>query len=383
MLNHKPSTKRGMKFRIYPTDVQSRYLNKVIGCCRFVYNHSLGQIKEVGRTPSKYTLINNIIDLKKEYSWLTECSSTALQQSVIDLSTAYSMFFKKVSKYPVFKKKGFKNSFRLVGNTFGLRNNRLRLEKCPGDIKIQWGGLHPINPSSVTITRTPSGKFYASFMCEFIPQSTSGKKVIGIDLGLKSFLVTSDGNEVENPKCFNRGSRKLKRLQQSLSRKIKGSNNRNKDKIKVAICHERIANRRSDFLHKLSRNLVNESQVIGVESLRVSNLIKNRKLSKSIQDAAWSIFRRFLIYKATDSSHCKVVEIGRFYPSSHICGNTGLRLERKLRLSERWWDCPHCGERHDRDLNAAINILNESLRVLSLLSVEELAKVDIIFTEVE
>lgn len=206
-------------------------------------------------------------------------------------------------------------------------------------------------------------------MCKVVPQLTYGQGIIGLDLGVKDYIVTSNGDKISNPKFFSKSQKKLKRLQQSFSRKKKGSNNRNKARIKVARCYEHITNQRNNFLHNLSRKLVNENQVIGLETLMISNMIKNRKLSKVIQDASWSAFIRMLVYKAEESNWCKIGYADRFYPSTHICNETKLKLDHKLKLSERTWDCPYCNKQHDRDINAAMNIRDDILEKMKELKV--------------
>lgn len=224
----------------------------------------------------------------------------------------------------------------------------------------------PSEPSSATITKTSTGKYYISFVCEYIPNKTNGNGEIGIDLGIKDFIVTSNGDKITNPKYYKLHERNLKRKQQVLSRSKKGSNNRNKARLKVASIHEKLSNLRNNFQHQLSRKLINENQVIGIENLMVKNMVKNRKLSKSISQVAWSSFINKLLYKAIESQHCNIVRMDTFYPSTHICNSTQKKLDFKLNLKDRDFKCPHCNLVHDRDTNAAMNIRDEAVRQLAL-----------------
>ena len=372
---------KGFKYPIYPTLEQEELLARTFGCCRYVYNRGIADAKRdyafyqahkaalPGLTPpttSGYDFVNKLTPYKRELEcvWLSDVSSVALQQTMMHLGDAFSRFYKARKGFPVFKKKQAAQSFSLVGQAFTLRDGVFTIAKSKTPMAIIFSRPLPSAPTSCTISRTPSGKYYASFTCEYIPVKTHGQGKIGIDLGLKDFLVTSDGERVANPKPFVRAQRALKRAQQALARKRKGSCNRTKARVKVAQAHERTSNKRSDFLHKLSRRLVNENQVIGVEKLRVANMVRNRHLSKAIQDVGWRSFTTMLDYKAAESQNCSIVYMDSFFPSSHLCSTTKQRLDRKLSLSERTWTCPHCDETHDRDLNAAINIRDEALETL-------------------
>ena len=391
-LNEGVLIQRGYKFRIYPTPDQIINLEKTFGCVRLIYNTLLDQsikeyeqyklIKELNKESlikrpdvSGFTLAKQITILKQnpDYAFLAEVSSCALKSKAHDLGKAFSNFFKTKKGFPQFKKKHGLQSFRLNhderASYFKVIENKLYLPLRKDGIKIQLDRSLPSVPSSVTISKSRSGKYFASFLCKVEPRLTNGTGIIGIDLGLKDFIVTSDGIKINNPKFFNKSQQKLKRLQQSLSRKKKGSSNRNKARIKVAKCYEHISNQRNSFLHNLSRQLVNENQVIGIETLTVSNMIRNRKLSKAIQDVSWSTFIRMLVYKAEESSWCKIGYADRFYPSTHICNETRLKLDRKLKLSEREWQCPYCNQLHDRDINAACNIRDSILEKLTELKV--------------
>jgi putative transposase len=280
---------------------------------------------------------------------------------MLHLGSAFSTFFKNRKGYPAFKSKHGKQSFSLMSFNLRFKEKELFIPKSKDPLRVKWSRELPNSPSSATINKTPSGKYFISFVCEYIPVKTNGTGQIGLDLGLKDFLVTSDGTKISNPKYLKNKERHLKRVQQALSRKKKGSKNRAKARIKVALVHEKIVNTRNDFLHKLSTNIINENQVIGVEKLKVSNMIKNHSLAKSISDVAWGRFCQMLNYKALASQNCSIVYMDTWYPSSHLCSVDGYLLEHKLKLSDRLWTCPQCGTVHDRDINAAKNILKVTL----------------------
>ncbi len=376
--------KKGYRYPIYPTAEQKELLAKTFGCCRYVYNRALAESKldysnylELKKLNSKalkpkvsgYDLANRLSTYKANpaSSWLSEVSSVALQQSLLHLGSAYSSFFKRGGKgFPSFKKRYHKQSFSLMTTSFQVKDNQLFIAKCKEAVPIDWTRELPNYPSSATITKTPTGKYFIVFICEYTPTKTAGAGKIGLDLGIKDFLTTSDGIKIANPKHLYTYQKRLRRAQQALSKKTKDSKNYQKAKLKVAKIHELIRNLRSNFQHQLSRQLINDNQVIGIETLKVANMVRNRKLSKSIADASWSSFIAKLIYKAQESQHCDIVKIDSFYPSSHICNRTQKKLEYKLKLSERIWKCPYCGDTHDRDINAAINIRDEALRVQAI-----------------
>ena len=244
---------------------------------------------------------------------------------------------------------------------FTLKDGRFTIAKMKEPLHVVWSRDLPSVPSSCTLSMTPSGEYYVSFTCEYTPPKTSGTKVTCIDLGLTHLATLSDGTKIDNPRHYQKTQQRLKRLQQSLCRKKKGSKNRNKARIRVARCHQRIVAQRNDYLHKLSRTLVNENQVIGLETLKVLNMVRNGILAKHIHSAAWATLTSFIAYKAQESQHCRVILMNPYFPSSHICAATGKKLDRKLDLRERSWDCPHCGQKHDRDVNAAQVIATEAL----------------------
>jgi putative transposase len=381
---------KGYKFPIYPTEAQKKLFINTFGACRYVYNRILEDIKAEYEAYKEACKTSGAIELKKpsvnaydltkrltiikaqgDAPWLNDVSSVALQQSAIHLADAFKNFFKAKKGYPDRKRDRGNQSFTLTRSSFSFKEGKLYVAKSEEPLEVHYTRELPSEPSSLIITKTPLGEYYISFVCEYTPTKTSGTKLIGIDLGLSSLITLSDGTKIANPYFYRKSERKLRRLQQAFSRKQKESNNRRKAHIALAKCHKRIKNRRLDQLHKLTRTLVNECQVIGLENLAVKNMIKNPKLSKSIQDASWSTLLKLLSYKAAESQHCTVILVDRYFPSSHLCSVTGKHLGRKLNLKERLWYCPHCGQIHDRDVNAAVNIAKEAMMAYYSLSPEE------------
>lgn len=352
------------KFRIYPNAVQREWFARQFGACRFVYNHFLraridyyvahkdDPVKK-GLTYHDTALALTQLKKAEGYEWLKEVNSQALQQALRDLDRAFNNFFNKRAQFPRFKTKRGEQAFH-VPQGFKVDGNHLTLPKV-GAVKMV---VHrPIDGEirNVTIRKTASGRYYAMLTCRVeLPEPQPKQGEVGIDVGLKSFLVTSKGEVVEHPRHLLKAEKRLKRLQRSLSRREKGSNNREKARLRVARQHEKVANARQDFLHKLSRRLVDENQVIYAEDLNVKGMLANRHLAKRIADSGWGELFRQLTYKGawygTDFH-----QIHRFSPSSkrcHVCGY----IYQGLRLSEREWVCPECSTAHDRDKNAAINI---------------------------
>jgi putative transposase len=350
------------KYRISPTIMQQELISKHIGCCRFVYNLAL-ECKQMAWAGNKvnlscFDLIKQLPVLKIECKWLKEVNSQSLQQSIVNLETAYTKFFKGQGNFPNFKKKTARQSFSVLQNII-INNGKIIIPKFKKGIEIV---LHrPIKGEirQATISKTSTGKYFVSILCEtgetIIPKKVvTENTTVGIDLGIKTFLVSSAGQKFENPKFLKISLSKLKFVQSKYS-KNKGK----RTKYKLAILHEKIANQRKDFLHKTSTQLIRENQSIAIEDLAVSNMVKTHKLAQSISDAGWGMFVRMLEYKA-EWNGINILKIGRFEPSSKICNACGS-INKELTLKDRKWTCK-CGILHDRDLNAAINIKNFALK---------------------
>lgn len=364
---------KSYKIRLYPNKEQKILLEKHFGCIRFVYNHFLNlrnvEYKANNVNMSYYDTANELSVLKtnEEFTFLNEVNSQSLQWSLRFLDIAFRNFFRGQTKFPNFKKKSNNQSFKVpVNSTFKLKNNKLIIPKFKEGInfrgKLELENLVKFN--SVNISKTPSGKYYASLQGEFnYNPLEQNDNQIGIDLGIKDFLVTDKGDKYDNPKYLKKSLKKLKYEQKQLNKKIKGSKSREIQRILVSLIHEKITNKRMDFLHKLSQKIVNENQVICLENLSVKNMLKNHKLAQSILDVSWSKFIEMLKYKS-EWNDKQLVQIDRFYPSSKSCSDCHY-INDNLTLKDREWTCPSCGINHDRDINAAKNILTQGLNILS------------------
>ena len=362
------------KFRICPTAEQEILLAKHFGCTRFVYNHFLNERKEQYQRDKKsdnyYAQAKSLTGIKKkeETEWLKEVNSQTLQFALRSLDTAFLNFFRGNAQFPKFKSRKHKNSFTVPQNGC-VSNGLLFIPKFKDGIKIKLHRDIVGKIGKISISKTPTGKYYVSIFTEqVIKNLPKTNKQVGVDLGLKDFVITSDGEKFKNNRYTKKYAKKLKKAQQHLSRKQKGSNGFEKQKLKVAKIHEKIGSCRLDTLHKVSHKLVNEFDVIVCEDLNVKGMIKNHKLSKHIADASWGNFVTLLQYKC-DWYAKELVKVNRFYPSSKTCGDCGW-INQELRLSDREWTCNSCGVVHDRDINASKNILKEGLKNISAGTVE-------------
>ena len=354
---------KAFKYRFYPTPEQTDLLSKTFGCCRYVWNTLLDwRSKEYSLKANKINYSKSCLkltDIKKETEWLNEVSSVALQQSLRNQDSAFSNFFKKIAAYPTFKKKNSKQSFRLTLCGFEIKNGEVFIAKNKQPLDIHWSQPLVGEASSIVISKDSSGRYFVSFGTEVeIEQLPVLNNIIGVDLGLTDFAITSDGQKFKPLKSFLKYQKRLKLVQQRFFKK-RAKKNKDKARIRVAKVYNKMADSRKDFQHKLSTKLIRENQTIAIEDLNVKGMVKNHKLAKHIQDAGWSEFVRQLKYKALWYGR-KIIQISPWYPSSKLCSDCGFKAE-KMPLDVREWTCLNCGEHHDRDINAAINIRTAGL----------------------
>lgn len=362
---------KAFKFCLLPTRDQEVLLAKHFGCSRFIYNHFLEE-KQKHYLENKTTLnfnqcAANLVKKKKdeEFQWLKEVNSQVLISTLMNLETAYGNFFRKKSRFPRFKSKKNKNNFNIPQHIFLKSSNTIQIPKFKEGLKFIKHRELMGEIKSATISKSTTGKYYISILC-VVEKPTKNKKTgksIGIDLGIKDFIITSEGQRYRNPKFIRKYERRLAKKQRILSRKEKGSRGRDKARIAVAKVHEKITNSRNDMQHKVSSKLVRDYDLIAIEDLNVKGMVKNHKLSKAISDVAWSSFVTKLKYKA-EWNDKEVIVIDRFYPSSKTCSYCD-HVKESLSLNERAWTCSKCNTIHDRDVNASKNILRRALAIQS------------------
>jgi putative transposase len=354
---------KAFKYRFFPSDEQTAQLARTFGCARYVYNQALEfrskSWQQENKSVGYHETASKLTDWKKETekAFLSEVSSVVLQQSLLNLDTAFTNFFEKRAQYPKFKSRRARQSARYATNAFTYRDGRITLAKQSEPLDISWSRQLPEDTKIVnlTVSRDTCGRYFVSILVETdVEPLKMAEAEAGIDVGIKTLATTSDGAKLENPRPLLRREKRLKKLQRRVSRKVKGSNNRKKAGLKVARLHARISDTRRDTLQKFTTRVIRENQAIYVEGLNVAGMVQNHNLAKHIADAAFGEIFRELEYKAKWYGRT-YLPLDRYFPSSKLCSTCGHLLE-ELPLSVRGWDCPACGVRHDRDINAAINI---------------------------
>ena len=362
--------KQRYNYRVYPTNNQKQLLAQLFGCCRVVYNDAVALCQQIyrdgGKKPNNTQLQKLLITQAKktkERQWLSNVSNIPLQQSLNDLNQAYSNFFDSCKgkrkgqkvKPPKFKSRKSKQTARFTRGGFKIGQHKIKLSKI-GKVKIEWSRKLPSQPSSATVIKDSADRYFISFVVETNPDTLPDNgQSVGIDLGIETFATLSDGQKIKSPKPLKEKLKKLRRCQRNLSRKKKGSNRYNKARKRVAKVHAKVKDTRTDFLHKLSTNIIRENQTIVLEDLNVSGMIKNRKLSKAISDMGWRTFRTMLEAKSEMYGR-EFIVIDRWTPTSQVCSHCGFNGGKK-ELNVREWTCINCGTTHDRDENASKNIL--------------------------
>ena len=376
---------RAIKVRLYPNKEQEQKINKTLGCYRFVYNHMLALKQEAYKRDktnlglcelSKYLL--GTLRKDEQYAWLKEENSAVMQQAIRQMLTAYGNFFKQNKGFPKFKSKKDKQSALFRIGTISRRNTfetrHITLTKPLKNIKFRCSDLYLSrlqkynkNIRSATLSKSKSGNYFLSILVEMedteLKKFEHTDKQVGIDLGVKNFVITSDGYVFENKHFLNNEEKKMKRLQRQLSRKVKGSNNREKQRVRIAKLFERITNKKDAYIHYVVNKLLTSYDTIFMEDLNVQGLLRNHHLSKAISEVGFSKFKQILSTKALANGK-EVISVDMFYPSSKTCSVCWYKKQ-DLKLSDRSWVCPQCGTKHDRDINAAVNILLEGKRMLT------------------